>query len=130
MNSLIDEDLAVEDDVPIPMRMSVDDFLGTVTMDEDLEVAGELDDSELFDSVRAKRNIIDVTDSDEDEGEVIQSIKERPKLEDVLEAINTVRQYVQQLGKDDKISLGKVENILQVEVIEGKKQTSIEDFLS
>ena len=77
-DSLIEEDLALKDDVPIPKRMSVDDFLSTVTMDKDLEVAGELDDEEILESVKAKINIIDVSDSDEDEHEVIQSIKERP----------------------------------------------------
>ena len=71
MESFIVEDLAVEVDVPIPMRMSIDDFLLTITMDKDLEVAGELDDKELLESVRAKRSTICVSDSEKDEGEVI-----------------------------------------------------------
>ena len=107
MENLIDEDLAEEVDVPIQMRMLIDGFLLAITMDKDLEVAGEFDNKEILESVRAKRSTICVHDSEVNEGEVIQSMKERPKLKDVLEALNTVRQYVQQLGKGENISLGK-----------------------
>ena len=93
-------------------------------------MAGELDDKELLESFRAKRNIINVSDSEEDEGEVVQSAKEIPKLKDVIEALNTVRQYIQQLGKGDNISLFEVENALQLDISENKEQSSIRDFFT
>ena len=47
MRSLIDEDLVVEC-VAIPKRMSIDDFLLTITMNKDIKVASELDDKDFW----------------------------------------------------------------------------------
>ena len=117
-----------EDDFPIPERMTIDDFQRTIEMDSDLEVAGELNDTELIELVRSKRHQLGDSNSDSDELEIIElSSKEEPNLKKVLEAFHVIRSYAQDKG-EDVILLNRIEEILRDEISQTKKQSKIESY--
>ena len=61
-------------------------------MEENLEMAGELEDIDLLQKVREKRLKVNESDSDEDEPEISESTKENANLKEVLAALNALRQ--------------------------------------
>ena len=70
-------------------------------MDSDLEVAGELNDTELIELVRSKRHQLGESDSDSDDLEITKlSSKEEPNMKKVLEAFHVIRSYAQEKGED------------------------------
>ena len=74
--------------------MSLEDFQETVDMDKEAEVCGELNDLELLDVVRSKRSENNLSDSNSDDPDCVETMGDlNPK--DVLEALNTFRNYAQ-----------------------------------
>ena len=67
-----------------------------IEMDSDLEVAGELNDTELIELVRSKRHQLGESDSDSDDLEITElSSKEEPNLKIILETFHVIRSYAQ-----------------------------------
>ena len=121
------EVIAPEDNIPIPHGMSLEDFQETVDMDKDAEVCGELDDLELLDVIRSKRSENNLSDSNSDDPDCVETMEDlNPK--DVLEALNILRSYAQQHGENDQITLRSIEEKLNIEILHAKKQSRIETF--
>ena len=83
-----EEDNALAD-VPTPPNMTAEEFANFVTMDSDLEIAGELSDAELLETASKKRYIEDESDSDHEPEPQNLSMQQKMQMVDHLRQFYT-----------------------------------------
>ena len=118
-----EEDNALAD-VPTPPNMTAEEFANFVTMDSDLEIAGELSDAELLETASKKRYIEDESDSDHEPEPQNLSMQQKMQMVDHL------RQFIQEAGLHNTLPFfHQIEKMVHAKVAETKKQMTLDSFL-
>ena len=114
--------------LPIPERLTAEEFEALIDQDQDLEVCGILTDTELVESVK-RQKISEKDEEEDDDDDEIEDVVQMPTTTELSSAVRAIRVFLQMQGESVMLQqFGDIEKEVARHAIKNKTQTTITSF--